>query len=170
MILFRRVFTCGALLAAVIWSGSTNGASISSQADGWHTWQVDEPGASTAMCCYSGMSRNDSRIGCKLDGRRMAWSDDGDCAAAPGTIRVYVHMVDGLPENIFVLSSLCPVSSPAELADHGLVTADENLAWFRTIIEDPRLSRKVRKRALFALVQSNSAKAYAYIDNLLSRG
>jgi hypothetical protein len=169
MIPVRRLITCGALLAAVIWSGSTNGALIASRADGWHTWQVDEADASTTMCCYSRMSGTGSQARCLLEGHRMTWSDDSDCAAAPGTSRIYVHMVDGLPEDIFVLSSFCPVALPAKLVDHGLVTADENLGWFRTIIEDRRLSRKVRKRALFALVQSNSSKAYAYIDKLLSR-
>jgi len=170
MMLLRRLITCGALLGAVIWSGSTNGAIMPSHADGWHTWQIDEPGASTTLCCYSRMPGKHSRGGCKLDGRRMTWTNDGGCAAAPGTIRIYVHMVDGLPEEILVLSSQCPVSPPTELADHGLVTEDESLGWFRTIIEDRGLARKIRKKALFALVQSNSNKAYAYIDKLLSRG
>jgi hypothetical protein len=78
-------------------------------------------------------------------------------------------MAKGVPRNIFVLSSLCPVSTESTIEDHGTVSADDNLDWFRTLIEDRRLPKDVREMALFALVQSNSDKGYVYIENLLSR-
>lgn len=168
--LVRRLVICGALLGAVIWSGSSNGATLHGIADGWHTWQVDEPGAFTTLCCFARTHRSGSRTPCDLDSPRISWSNNGDCAAAPGPVRIYVHIAKGVPQHIIVLSALCQISPESELIDHGLVTADENLGWFRTIVEDRRLTRNVRKMALFALVQSNSDRAYAYIDSLLSQG
>lgn len=45
----------------------------------------------------------------------------------------------------------------------------EAISNIRSIIEDKHLGKDVREEALFALVQSNSDKAYAYIDTLLSQ-
>lgn len=165
----RRLIIGGVLLGAAIGSNAFADVILPASANGWHTWQVDEPGASTEMCCYSWKRGAGSREACNLDGRNMSFSNDGDCSAAPGTIQIYVRLERGTPDDIHVLSSLCPVSTESAVSDHGLVSADENLAWFRSIIEDKGLGKDVREEALFALVQSNSDKAYAYIDNLLSQ-
>ncbi|MCJ7591231.1 MAG: hypothetical protein MUO51_07750 [Woeseiaceae bacterium] len=45
----------------------------------------------------------------------------------------------------------------------------EAISNIRSIVEDKRLGKDVREAALFALAQSNSDKAYAYIDTLLSQ-
>ncbi len=169
MMFVRGLMICGALLGAAIGSSASADMILPAGADGWHTWQVDEPGASTEMCCYTGKRGAGSRGACNLDGRNMSFSSDGDCSAAPGTIQVYVRLEHGTPDDIHVLSSLCPVATESAVSDHGLVSADENLAWFRSIIEDKHLGKDVREEALFALVQSNSDKAYAYIDTLLSQ-
>jgi hypothetical protein len=79
-------------------------------------------------------------------------------------------LVEGHPEDILILSAQCPVFSESAIIDHGLVSAADNVDWFRSIIENPRLSKDIREMALFALVQSNSAEAYAWLDKLLSQG
>ena len=141
----------------------------SNQADGWHTWQVDEAGATSEMCCFTWEHGKSSRNGCDLDGRNMSFSDRGDCAAAPGQLQVYVRFEDGKPADIRALSSNCPVSAESEIADHGHLSAAENLAWFRAVIENRKLRKQLREEALFALAMSESDAAYDYFDQLLSR-
>jgi hypothetical protein len=157
------------LMSAAILSSATADEILQPTADGWHTWQVDEPGVSSEMCCFTWKRGDNSRKGCNLDGHTIAFSDSGDCAVAPGTIQVYVRLDDGEPKDIRVLSSNCPVSTESEVADHGLISASESLAWFRSIIEDQRLDIDVREEALFGLVQSESDAAFDYIDSLLTQ-
>jgi hypothetical protein len=165
----RKLIIGSALLGAVIWSGSSAGALLPANADGWHTWQVDESGASTTMCCYAGIGSKDSHRACNLDGRHLSFSNNADCAAAPGTVQVYVRMIKGEPKDIRVLSSNCPVTAESEIQSHGVISATENVNWFRKIIEDRKIDKSLREEALFGLVQSNSDEAYVYIDSLLSQ-
>ena len=164
-----KLIMCGVLLGAVAWGNAAAAEIPTGNSDGWHTWQVDEPGASTEMCCFSWNKGNGSRSGCSLDGKSVGFTDSGDCAAAPGTVQVYVKFEGGIPGDIRVLSSNCPVSSESEIADHGLVSASDSLSWFREIIEDKDQTSDVREGALFGLVQSGGDAAYAYLDRLLSR-
>jgi hypothetical protein len=163
-----KLITYGVLLGAVVSSNATADI-VPRKSDGWHTWQVDEAGASSEMCCFTWRKGSASRDGCNLDGRGVGFTDSGDCAAAPGTVQVYVKFQDGTPEDIRVLSSNCPVASESEVADHGLVSAADNLDWFRALIEDDKQSNDVREEALFGLVQSGGDAAYAYLDVLLSQ-
>jgi len=167
--LLRRLIICAALLGAIVGSGSSSGAILADDADGWHTWQLDEPAASTNLCCFTHTKSSTPQRGCNLDGRNKSLSNDGDCVALPGTIKVFVHMIEGHPQDILVLSAQCPVFSESAVIDHGLVSAGDSVDWFRSIIENQRLSRDIREMALFALVQSNSEEAYVYLDKLLSR-
>ena len=160
----------GVLLGAVAWSGDSVADILPAGADGWHTWQVDEPSASTEMCCISWKHGDRSGKGCDLDGSNISFSDSGDCAAAPGTIQVYVRLENGTPRDIRILSSNCPVTTEATVTDHGLISVAENMGWFRGIIEDRGMANDVREEALFALVISSSDAAYAYLDKLLSSG
>ena len=102
---FPKYLMYGVLLGAVTWSSASSADVLPTGADGWHTWQVDEPDASTGMCCLSWKSGDRSRKGCNLEGRSISFSDDGDCSAAPGTAQVYVRLDDDVPEDIYVLSS-----------------------------------------------------------------
>jgi len=163
-----KLLMVGVLLGAVAWSGNSAAGILPAGADGWHTWQVDEPSASTEMCCISWKHGDQSRGGCNLDGSNISFSDSGDCAAAPGTIQVYVQLQNGTPRTIRVLSSNCPVTTQATVTDHGLISVAENMDWFRGIIEDKGIADDVREEALFALVISRSDAAYAYLDKLLS--
>jgi hypothetical protein len=157
------------LVGTLAWSEQTSAAILTSDASGWHTWQVDEPDAATEMCCFSWKRGAKSRQGgCDLDGNRVSFSDGADCGAAPGTLQVYVYFDDGTPNDIHVLSSNCPVTTASEVTDHGLVSTDENIGWFRSVIEDKHLGRDTREEALFALVLSGSDAAYTYLDRLLA--
>ena len=164
-----KLLLLGAILGATLWGSQAKADILSAGADGWHTWQVDEPGVSSEMCCFSWNRGNKSRKGCNLDGHSIAFSDSGDCAVAPGTIQVYVRFDNGEPKDIRVLSSNCPVSTESEVADHGLVSAGESLAWFQSIIENRQLDMDIREEALFGLVQSESDAAFDYLDSLLTQ-
>ena len=161
-------FMFGVLLGAAAWSGSAVADVLPEDADGWHSWQVDEPAASTEMCCFTWKNDTRSSQGCNLDGHSISFSNSGGCSAPPGTIQVYVRLGAGIPEDIVVLSSNCLVSTETAVVDHGLLSAKENLRWFQSIIEDPRLEDDVREEALFALVNSSSDAVYAYLDKLLT--
>lgn len=163
-----KLLMYGVLLSAVAWSGNSAAEVLPAGTDGWHTWQVDEPSASTKMCCITWKHGDRSRGGCDLDGSTISFSDGGNCAAAPGTIQIYVRLQNGSPKDIRVLSSNCPVTTQATVTDHGLISAVENMSWFRGIIEDRSIANDVREEALFALVVSSSDAAYAYLDKLLS--
>ena len=165
----RKLIVCGVLLGAVAWSGALAADSLEIDGDGWHSWQVDEPGASSEMCCFTWKRGDKSGQGCNLDGDHVAFSNSGDCSAAPGTLQVYVRINKGEPEDIYVLSSNCPVSTASEVSDHGLVSGADNISWFQSIIENKRLSMDIREEALFGLVQSESDAAFDYIDYLLTQ-
>jgi hypothetical protein len=150
-----------------VFSGQVAAEPPSVRADGWHTWQVDEATSSKEMCCFTWGRGEGTRQGCDLDGRKMSFTDGGDCVAPAGKLQVYTRIDDGRPIEIRVLSSNCPVSAASEILDLGLVSADDNLTWFRRIIEDKSLLQETREQALFALVMSESEAAYTYLDRLL---
>ncbi len=100
------------LFVGTLASSEPSAAAVpAADADGWHSWQVDEANASTEMCCFTRKRGDKSRGGCNLDGRNISFSNNGDCSAAPGTLQVYVLMDAGRPKDIRVLSSNCPVST-----------------------------------------------------------
>lgn len=136
--------------------------------DGWHSWQTDETGAVTEACCFTRQRGTRPQTGCNLDAQHMSFSSGGDCAAGPGRPQYYVLIGDGKPKEIRVLSDACPVETSTKIANHGVVPATENIAWFRLVIEDSSLDDDVREEALFALVQSESNIAFDYLDQLLS--
>lgn len=144
-------------------------ADIVTAEDGWHSWQTDEAGAITDACCFSWQRGTRSRTGCDLDGHHMSYMSDGDCEAAAGPVQYYVLMKGGRPQEIRVLSSKCPVETKTAITHHGVVSARDNVAWFRRVIEDRTLDQDVREEALFGLVQSESRIAFDYLDRLLSR-
>jgi hypothetical protein len=158
----------GVLLGAIVWSESATADILPAKANGWHTWQVDEPGTSTEMCCFAWKKGEQSNEGCNLDGHNISFSDNENCSAASGTTQIYVRMDGGTVKDIRILSSNCPVTTESAVSDHGLVSTDDNIRWFRHIIEDSNLANDVREEALFALVLSESDAAYAYLDGLLT--
>ena len=135
--------------------------------DGLHTWQIDGTG-NVNSCCYTMRAGKLTSSGCRLDGRRMSISTDGDCAAGPGAAQVYVRIENGEPESIWLFSSACPVSADDEIVDHGLASPAASLAWFRSVIESRDVDKDVREEALFALVQTESDAAFEYLDTLLT--
>jgi len=165
-----RAARAAALAACVVFAAicSPTHAELLAGSDGWHSWQTDEAGAITDMCCFTRQRGAGSRAVCYLDETRLVFSSGDDCAASPGRAQYYVLVEDGKPREIRVLSEACPVETGGQITDHGIVPAAENLAWFRRVIEDRTVSNDVREEALFALVLSESNLAFDYLDRILS--
>jgi hypothetical protein len=157
------------LASLMIWSESTAADFINADAEGWHTWQFDASGPVAEMCCFTWHRASRSQKGCNLDGARVSYGSDGDCSAETGNVQVYAFIKSGRPTKIRVLSSECPVSTETQLTDHGVVSTEDNIEWFREVIEDQKTNQDIREEALFGLVQSRSDAAFEYIDRLLSQ-
>lgn len=81
---------------------------------------------------------------------------------------LYVRLKSGNPVDIRNVRFDCaPVPRGQVVADHGVVSAAENFAWFRRIFEDKTSSRQIRERALHGIAQSDSDQAFVYLDDLL---
>lgn len=141
---------------------------ITTESDGWHTWQIEASGNVSTWCCFSSRSGGKTHPGCNLDGRSISLSNNGDCASGAGQVQIYARINQGEPEIIRVLSSACPVTTDTKVTDHGTVTIEQNIAWFRKVIENPRVDPEIRQEALFALVQTETDAAFEYIDTLLA--
>jgi len=135
--------------------------------DGYHTWAV-EGTSDVRSCCFSWRNSKASGSGCKLDGSSVSVATSGDCASGPGGAQVYVRVVNGATADVWVFSTNCPVASEDEIQDHGVVSADRSVDWFRSQIESRKVNQDVREEALFALVQTESDAAFRYLDGLLN--
>ncbi len=164
-----RVVFLMLLIGTLAWNQPSSAEILPANANGWHTWQVDEVGPVARMCCFSWRRGTHRQAGCDLDGRNIGFANSGDCASESGVVQVYARMENGVPVDIRVLSSECPVSAETEIADHGLVSVAENIYWFRRVIENPQLDMDVREEALFGLVQSESDAVFDYFDALLAK-
>ena len=156
------------LIGTLTWNQPSSAEILPANANDWHTWQVDEVGSVARMCCFSWTRGAPRQAGCDLDGRNFGFTNDGHCASESGVVQVYARMENGVPVDIRVLSSECPVSAEGTITDHGLVSVAENIYWFRHVIENPRLDMDVREEALFGLVQSESDAVFDYFDALLA--
>lgn len=165
----QKIAAIALLAALVIWTESTAADIKTTDAEGWHTWRVDETGPVDKMCCFTRQRGSPSQMGCNLDGGRVSYGNDGDCAVEAGSVQVYALMKNSRPMKIRVLSSNCPVSTETGLIEHGIVSSEDNIEWFRAVIEDRQLSQDIREEALFALVQSESDAAFEYLERLLTR-
>lgn len=168
-----KIFVVALVAALVIWSEPAAADLDISEADGWHTWQIDEAAPPTELCCFSWRRGSRSQEGCNLDSGHISFgnrgfSKNGDCASEPGRIQFYALVKDGKPVKILALSAQCPVTTNAAIAHHGIVSTSDNLRWFRAVIEDPQVDQDLREEALFGLVQSESNAAYEYLDRLIS--
>jgi hypothetical protein len=163
-----RVSSLALLTAIMIWCESAAADLNIAASDGWHTWQIDEVGAASELCCFNWRQGFQSHNGCNLDGGRIAYGKKGDCAAARGQIQFFTLIRNGKPAKILALSSNCPVTSSVRISDHGVIPAAQNTAWFRGVIENSKLDQGIREEALIGLVQSNSDTAFDYIDSFLS--
>ena len=81
---------------------------------------------------------------------------------------LYVRLKSGKPVDIRNVRFDCaPVPRGQVVADHGVVSAEENFAWFRRIFENKTFSRQIRERALHGIAQSDFDQAFDYLDGLL---
>ena len=163
-----RFVALALLSTAAIWCDTAAADLDIASVDGWHSWQIDETGQVVELCCFTRKRGVKSQKGCHLDGNSISYGHQGDCAAKAGRIQFYARIESGRPTRILALSSQCPVTAKSEIRNLGIVSAQENIDWFRSVIEDRSLDQDVREEALFGLVQSESETAYDYIDRLLS--
>lgn len=159
-----RVAIALALIAA---AGMAAAEPIGILQDGLHTWTIDGT-RDVESCCFTWRRGPVAREGCSLDGRSGSIRDRGGCEGGPGEAQVYVRVANGEPVEIWLFSSNCPVETTNSIADHGVVSADDNVAWFRQLIENRRADKDVREDALFALVRSETDAGFRYLDRLLS--
>lgn len=155
------------VLALVAVAGMAAANPIGDLPDGLHTWTI-EGTSDVQSCCFTWRRGEVSRRGCTLDGRTGWSSNRSDCDPGPGQAQVYVRVTGGTPADIWLLSSNCPVETADSIADHGIVSAGDNVAWFRKLIENRRAHKDIREDALFALVMSGTDAAFRYLDRLLS--
>lgn len=81
---------------------------------------------------------------------------------------LYVRLKSGKPVEIRNVRVNCaPVPRGQVVADHGVVSAEENFTWFRRIFENKTFSRRIREGALHGLALSDSDQAFNYLDDLL---
>lgn len=156
-----------AALVMMLLSADTLAAEPEILADGLHTWRVGNT-RHVHSCCLSFRGGKVAGNACRLDGSTMSIATDGDCAAGPGAAQVYVRIADGAPVHIWLLSSSCPVSANVSIEDHDVLSDEDSVAWFRSVIENRRVDQGVREEALFALVQTESDEAFSYLDRLLT--
>lgn len=158
------ILLAGFVMTSHAWAAEA----ISTDSGGWHTWRIEASGSVNTWCCFSSRASEKTGIGCNLDAGSISLSKDGNCASAPGEVQVYARIDRGEPGIIRVLSSACPVTTDTKVTDHGAVTIEQNIAWFRTVIENPGLDIAIRQEALFALVQTETDAAFEYLDTLLA--
>lgn len=84
-------------------------------------------------------------------------------------VQFYVQIEDGRTTRVHSVSWNCHKPTREEAIDHGNVSAGESFAWFRAVVEDPKVDDDTRDAALFGLVESGSDDAFEYIDRILSR-
>lgn len=84
-------------------------------------------------------------------------------------VQFYVLIENGKPEKIRSLNWNCRKPTKDKVNDHGTVPAAESYAWFRNVVEDTEVDKRVRDAALFGLVESGSDDAFEYIDQILSQ-
>ena len=92
-----------------------------------------------------------------------SWTIDSD-----DSVTLYVRLKSGKPLEIRNASFNCaPVARGQTVVDHGLVSAAENIAWFRRVVENKSFNRDIRADALHGVALSDSDVAFEYLDKLL---
>ncbi len=81
----------------------------------------------------------------------------------------YIRFEDGRLTRIHSTNCSCQQPTREAIEDHGAITASESFAWFRAVVEDTTVDKRIRDAALFGLVQSGGEDAFEYIDRILSR-
>ncbi len=166
--------------------------------DGWHVWHVQGSAGGVHACCYRGRGSNISTQGCDLDGRPGDSISLGDCNIEDDQVSVYVRVDAGRVTRIRALTANCPVTTRTAVNDVGEVDNSASVAWLlgqvdansrvadgalaaisahagddafvalTALLEDRSRRQKTREQALFWLAQSESERAFDYLDALLS--
>jgi len=98
------------------------------------------------------------------DDGRYSWQID----STDGQL-ITVRIENGILADLHMQNYHCWPKPRQEAVFLGTVSADENFAWFRSFVENPRLDERVREHALYGMVQSDTDAVYAYLDAMLSK-
>ena len=93
-----------------------------------------------------------------------SWEIDND-----DKTRIAVRLKDGELQNLRTSTDTCHWRLAGKSIDLGVVSADENFAWFRQFVDDRSRRQRVRHTALFGVVQSGNDAAFDYIERLVLR-
>jgi len=193
---FARMLAIVLLIAA--WTDSSAAEFAVPADDGWHVWHVQGATGAANACCYRWRGSNISTQGCDLDGRHGDSISLGDCDIDGDQVSVYVRIDAGRVTRIRALTTNCPVTTRTAVTDMGEVGNNASVAWLlrqvdadsrvadgalaaisahagddafvalKTLLEDRNRRQKTREQALFWLAQSESERAFDYLDALLS--
>ncbi len=124
-----------------------------------------------------------------------AWRIQGES----DLVRIYVRINDGSPTRIRFRGKACMMDEPTDFQDLGVIDNEFSIAWLvekvgadsrvsedaiaaisahagdaaftalTGLLEDRGRGKKTREQALFWLAQTNSDRAFAYLDALISR-
>ena len=193
---FARVLAFALLFVA--WTDGGAAEFTAPADDGWHVWRVQGAAGGANACCYRWRGSNISTQGCDLDGRHRDSISLGECDIAGDQLSVYVRVDAGRVTRIRALTANCPLTTRTAVNDMGEVDNNASVAWLlrqvdadsrvavdalaaisahagddafvalTSLLEDRDRRQKTREQALFWLAQSESDRAFDYLDALLS--
>jgi hypothetical protein len=186
-------------LLFVAWTDSGAAEFAAPSDDGWHVWQVQGAEGGANACCYRWRKGSAKKQSCDLDGRHGGSITLGDCDLEGDQINIYVRMKNGKAAKIRALTADCPVTTQSPVHDMGNMSNADSVAWLTRqvdangriaedaiaaisvyagdaaftaltgLLEDRGRGKKTREQALFWLAQTNSDRAFEYLDALISR-
>ena len=186
------------VLLFAAWTDSSAAEFAAPADDGWHVWHVQGSAGGANACCYRWRGSNTSTQGCDLDGRHGDSISLGECDIDGDRVSVYVRIDASRVTRIRALTANCPVTTRTAVNDMGEVDNSASVAWLlqqvaansrvadgalaaisahagdeafvalTNLLEDRDRKQKTREQALFWLAQSESERAFDYLDALLS--
>jgi hypothetical protein len=152
-------FVCGLLLALNAAMVSANPlASIA--ADGWSSWQVDDPVDAGYRCCFSFDGDKAQAQGCDLDRKQSAFGTSSAAPPASGALTVYVKMTAGKVSALASYDSACPVRANTPVTAMAAVRVEDSVAWLGAQL---RGARHLAAPALAALALHPGPAALALL-------
>ena len=123
-------------IALIVGLGNRNAAATISDigSEGWYTWRVAATDNAPDWCCYEwngGIAKNKS---CDLDGNQSTFNSHSDFADYVEQMQVYVLLDGSTVQKIRTVSARCPVKTRAEIADLGIIDADDSVDWLENLI------------------------------------
>jgi len=193
----RRVGAIALMLFAIVANDSASAETPDYSTDGWHTWGVPATENVGDWCCIEWYSGEARRTACDLDSNRISYGSSDRVVDESEQTQIYALVQGGEATKIRALSSQCPVTTTTDIIDLGIVESNDSVEWLERYVA-PRTKMSThalaaisihdgaspldllvsiaqhdanlenRKDAIFWLVQTESERAFTYIERLLS--